>query len=214
MTRQTTRCLAALALIWAACTACANDDARKAAELNWGRPEPGQPWCQVLDDFQVAALVDTSGDSGSPWQQLHSGTYEWSCTIAATMRGRGLDQAETPPPLLTIHARLLAPKTPQTIKAGNYVPVGSHFSAPPSFFGHGTWAAESAGEYLTRRNCHRAHDLHPTEPDELQVQLHVNEPNAIEPADLRQATAAAWTQAAEAHGCCNRDSRRENVPTA
>lgn len=206
MTHRPVRCLAVLVLIWAACTACVNDDARKAAELNWGRPEAGKPWCQVLDDSDVAALVETSGDSTRPWQKLRSGESEWSCTIAATMRGRGLDREETPPPLLSIDSGLLAPKTPQTTAAGNYVPVGDYFSARPSFYGHGTWAAESSGEYLTRRTCRRAHVLGSAEPDELQVQLHVDEPHAIEPADLREATSAAWMQAAEVHGCRNRVS--------
>jgi len=189
--------LAALIAIWATCTSCVSEDARKAAELNWNRAEPGQLWCEVFDEDDVAALVETGGESGLPWQQLYSGKGEWTCTIAATMRGRGLDDEETPPPLVSIYSRLLV----------NPTPIRDHFSAPPDFHGQGTWAAESTGEYLVRRTCHRRNAPVDADPDELQLQLEVDEPEAIEYADLRDATVAAWWQASRALGCSTRPSR-------
>lgn len=197
---RTGRSLAALVLVWAACTACVSDDAGKAAELGWSRPDAGQRWCQVLDDSEVAALAEMRGEPGSPWQELHSRRDEWSCTVAATMQGRGLDREETPPSLLSLSSRLLSPKTPETVAAGNHVPVGDYFSERPVPGGRGTWIAASAGEYLVRQPCRRPDNAGPV-PDELQVQLLVEEPDAIDAARLRGATAAAWLQAAEAHGC-------------
>lgn len=69
------------------------------------------------------------------------------------MEGRGLDQEETPPPLLTINSSLIAPKTPETIAAGNYIPVGAGLTAPVASHGHGVWSVEPAGEYFARRPC-------------------------------------------------------------
>ncbi len=76
MIHQLARWFAALPLIGVACTACVAGDARKAAELNWSRPDAGQRWCQVLGNSEITALIEAADESGSPWQTIDSGEFE------------------------------------------------------------------------------------------------------------------------------------------
>lgn len=198
MTRAARRPLAGLLLlaVTVALGACA-DDATRAADLGWYRPEPGQRWCDVLTDAQVERLAP-SGASGS-WQSPPSPGDAGSldCTVVPDLDGRD-GTGETSPSLVSLTSRLYPPRTPAVVAAGNYSPVDEGLEGELIAQGGGLHTAEHLGLYVLRRPCGRPRGREV--PDDLEVRMFVT-PDRLAADEAVDVLRRAWDLAAPIHHC-------------